>query len=124
MDRANNSIDNIKKLTGNMTESMQEKNRENNYYQKKDSDHLHAIQRNTDSLHDIVNLLQQNNEKQDEIKELIFELLAIAALKSESEIKSSYDEWRIKVTNLGMAVTAVTTLSATGEKLMSFLNVS
>ncbi len=67
------------------TNTSEEQRKEERIYWEKMLSYLEDIKNNTSNLSNIVNLLVENNEKQDEIIDIIKELLSITALKGNPE---------------------------------------
>ncbi|MEW4368765.1 hypothetical protein [Paenibacillus kandeliae] len=86
---------------------------EERFYREESLRALKAIETNTDLLAGIVILFQENNEKLFEIQQLVFEILAIASLKSEPEINTAMTKCLTKITALGEGVAAAQTLITT-----------
>lgn len=68
-------------------------------YQQKSLEVLQSINENTANLYTMVELINQNNEKQDELIALMAEILSLAKAKSKAEAESLFKKIMGKITD-------------------------
>lgn len=71
---------------------------------------LQKIEKNTGGIVEIVNLVRENNDKQDQIIELLQEIISISAVKTKQEADSKFKNVMTKIQDLGGSVESVQTL--------------
>lgn len=73
-------------------------------YQRKSLEMLQSINENTANLYTMVELINQNNEKQDELIALLSEILSLAKAKSKAEADSLFKKIMGKINNTADSV--------------------
>lgn len=68
-------------------------------YQQKSLEVLQSINENTANLYTMVELINQNNEKQDELIALMTEILSLAKVKSKEEADSLFKKIMVKISD-------------------------
>jgi hypothetical protein len=75
---------------------------------------------NTRTLSDIVTLIRTNNEKQDEIFDLLVEMLSISKASSKQEAEGIFKRVMDKAIKLGSNYESLTTLAGVGKAVLIF----